>query len=183
MTNTVNNVIANNMKTIYDEDTIRNAVLDVAYSINKRELMNREPLAFICVLNGSFMFFTDLVKEIRNECYIDFMQVKSYKNGLHYEPQIIKDIDLDLNGKDVYIVDDICDSGNTLLYIENYLKSKYSVKSINKVALIHKTTSPVECIHGLKLENEAWLNGYGLDDLDGLKRNKKSISGYEINID
>ena len=63
------------MITLFTEKEIKNKVGEIAYKIKKNK--HNEPPVFICVLNGAFMFFTDLVKQVDN-CHIDFISAKSY---------------------------------------------------------------------------------------------------------
>jgi hypoxanthine phosphoribosyltransferase len=163
------------MITLFTEREIKNKVGEIAYNIKKRQ--HEQSPVFICVLNGAFMFFTDLVKQV-GDCHIDFISAKSYEGTSQGEIRILKSIDIDIEGKDVYLVDDIYDSGNTmnrLIKHLNYLKPK----SITPVTLFkkHYSNSP-DLIYGFELQNEHWLVGYGLDAADGTKRNLSHILGY-----
>ena len=86
---------------------------------------NKYPPVFICVLNGGFMFFTDLVKQIDIDIEIDFIRAKSYEGKDNSGGvKITKGIETDLQGKRVYLVDDLIDTGETikeiLFYLEDY---------------------------------------------------------------
>ena len=159
---------------LFTEQEIKNKVGEVAFKLKKNH--HNLPPVFICVLNGAFMFFTDLVKHM-GDCEIDFINAKSYQGTKQGEITIIDSIKVDIEGKDVYLVDDIYDSGNTMNKLISHLKA-YNPKSITPVTLFkkHYSNHP-DLIHGFELTNEHWLIGYGLDAENGLKRNQKYITG------
>ena len=122
------------------------------------------------------MFFTDLVKQI-GDCEIDFISAKSYEGTTQGEIRLLKDITTNITDKDVYLVDDIYDSGNTMNFLTKHLQ-QYNPKSIIPVTLFKKEYSKNnDLIYGFELTNEHWLIGYGLDAENGLKRNQKYITG------
>jgi hypoxanthine phosphoribosyltransferase len=163
------------MITLFTELEIQNKVGEIAYKIKKRQ--HDEPPVFICVLNGAFMFFTDLVKQVGN-CHIDFISAKSYEGTSQGEIRILKSINIDIKGKDVYLIDDIYDSGNTMNRLIKHL-SPNKPKSITPVTLFKRHTSKNDnLIYGFDLENEYFLIGYGLDASDGTKRNLPHILGF-----
>ena len=159
---------------LFTELELSNKVEEIAFNLTKRE--HKQPPVFICVLNGAFMFFTDLVKQV-GECEIDFISAKSYENTTQGEIRILKTITIDIEGKDVYLVDDIYDSGNTMNRLIKHLQY-HNPKSITPITLFKKHYSKhPDLIHGFELEDESWLVGYGLDDEKGLQRNLKHILG------
>jgi hypoxanthine phosphoribosyltransferase len=159
---------------LFTEKEIQNKVSELAYHIKKTK--HEEPPVFICVLNGAFMFFTDLVKQI-DDCYIDFIRAKSYTDTTQGEIRILKSIDIDIKGKDVYLIDDIYDSGNTMNRLIKHLNYN-NPKSITPITLFKRHTSKnPDLIYGFDLENEYFLVGYGLDGENDLKRNQKFITG------
>jgi len=159
---------------LFTEQEIQNKVGEMAYKIKK--IKHEEPPVFICVLNGAFMFFTDLVKHM-DDCHIDFIRAKSYDNTTQGEIYITKQIEIDIEGKDVYLVDDIYDSGNTMTRLIKNV-SYGNPKSITPVTLFKRYSSHnPDLIYGFNLENEYFLVGYGLDGENNLKRNKKYITG------
>lgn len=159
---------------LFTEQEIQNKVGEMAYKIKK--IKHEEPPVFICVLNGAFMFFTDLVKHM-DDCHIDFIRAKSYNNTTQGEIYITKQIEMDIEGKDVYLVDDIYDSGNTMTRLIKNV-SYGNPKSITPVTLFKRYSSHnSDLIYGFNLENEYFLVGYGLDGENNLKRNKKYITG------
>jgi hypoxanthine phosphoribosyltransferase len=163
------------MITLFTEREIKNKVGEIAYNIKKRQ--HEQPPVFICVLNGAFMFFTDLVKQVGN-CEIDFISAKSYNGTTQSEIRILKTITIDIKGKDVYLIDDIYDSGNTMNRLIKHLQYN-NPKSITPITLFKKQYSNnKDLIHGFELVDEHWLVGYGLDAADGTKRNLPYILGF-----
>lgn len=138
---------------------------------------NRCPI-FIGVLNGSFLFMADLLKEVEVDCEVGFIRVASY-HGIA-SSGIIKEtfgLPQDLAGKDVIIVEDIVDTGLTLRYILEKVKLQ-NPASIGVCSLLFKPTallSPIAELTyvGFEIPNE-FVVGYGLD-YDGLGRNLKDI--------
>lgn len=137
------------------------------------------PPVMVCVLNGGFMFFKDLVSQIKYDCEIDFIRVKSYKGTTQENFTITKNIETDITNKIVYIIDDFFDSGNTIEFIINELKS-YSPFSIIPVTLFKRYNSQptINLIYGETINSDEWLVGYGLNGDHNLKRNLPYILGY-----
>lgn len=174
------------MKILYNKEQIQAAVNKVATEISNKHYNDPNPPVMICVLNGAFMFFTDLVKALNIDCEIDFMRAKSYTDQSQSEVVILKDIETDIAGKNVYLVDDILDSGNTLRHIIKHYTTnpRMAPASITPVVLFKKQLSNIEkCLYGIELTNESWLCGYGLDGPNGLMRNRELIFGLEPEID
>jgi hypoxanthine phosphoribosyltransferase len=138
---------------------------------------NRIPV-FIGVLNGSFIFLADLLKEINISSEITFVKVSSYE-GDKNTGKIKEDIgvQMSLKDRDVIIIEDIVDTGNTLRYILDMVY-KEEPASVNVCTLLLKPKSlktKVEeiCYVGFEIPNE-FVVGYGLD-YNGLGRNLKDI--------
>lgn len=159
---------------LFTELELQNKIGEIAYQISKKE--HDFPPVFICVLNGAFMFFTDLVKRV-GDCEIDFIRAKSYEGITQSTVKVSKSIEIDISRKDVYLVDDIYDTGETMKELIKHL-SLNDPKSITPVTLFKRWSSHNhDLIYGFELENESWLVGYGLDDEKGLRRNLKHIVG------
>lgn len=167
------------MKKLFSKQQIEEAVSRIANQILDEN--NGEPPVMICVLNGAFMFFSDLVKEL-NHCEIDFIKVKSYQNQLQFDIKILNDITTDIKGKNVYIIDDILDSGNTMKAIIHHLEQKQP-HSIHPVTLFKKQENTWPIIYGFDITDEYWIYGYGLDGENGLYRNLTAIFGMSKEID
>jgi hypoxanthine phosphoribosyltransferase len=160
----------------FTEKEIQGKIKQIADLINQKQ--HTRPPVFICVLNGAFMFFTDLVKNI-GPCEIDFIRAKSYDGFEQTEIQIIKSCELDLIDRDVYLVDDIYDSGNTIKALIKHLSNE-KANSITPITLFKKWHSNhPDLIYGFELTDEHWLIGYGLDASDGTQRNLTYIKGIQ----
>jgi hypoxanthine phosphoribosyltransferase len=164
-------------QTLFTEEQIQTRVRSLALQISFHNNLEGRPVVVIGVLNGAFMFFTDLVRNMVIDCEIDFIQAKSYTDQTQDRVAILKDILIDIKDKDIYIVDDIYDSGNTMKCLINHLKEK-GPKSIMPVTLFKRHTAHMdELIYGFELNQEYWIRGYGLDGKGGLKRNQPYITG------
>ena len=123
-------------------------------------------LMVVGILNGAFIFMADLVREIGLEMEIDFIRVASYGMGTTSGTlRFTKDIELEIKGKDILVVDDIIDTGRTLAHLEQSLKDR-GAHSVHFCALINKKERrevevTVDYV-GFEIE-EGFLVGYGLD--------------------
>ena len=164
------------MKKIITQKEIQERITELASEIEQREdrYNHDQPPVFICILNGAFMFFSDLMKQYHGLCQIDFLRAKSY-NGRDNSAgvKITKDIEVAIQGKNVYIID----SGETMKEVFLHLNSQLP-KSINIVTLLKRKGSdhPMD-FYGFEI-NDEWVIGYGLDN-NGLQRNLPDI--YKIN--
>ena len=162
-------------ETYLSEEKILQRVKEIASAISK-DYAGKRPL-FIAILNGSFMFASDLFKNLTIEAELCFIKLASYK-GLKSSGNVVTSIGLedDLFGKDVIIVEDIVDTGKTL---HNFLPKllHQQPKSLKIAALLHKseaTEYPLELNYiGFDIPDK-FVVGYGLD-YDGLGRNLKEI--------
>lgn len=123
-------------------------------------------LLLVSVLKGSIVFMADLMRAITIHCKIDFMAVSSYGSGTTSgSVKIIKDLDIDLDGYDVLIVEDILDSGKTLNYILELLKGRHP-KSLKICTLFDKPDRRQVDLKadytGAEVPDE-FIVGYGLD--------------------
>ena len=165
---------------LFTEKEIQTRVKSLALEVSYRNNPENSSRVMIGVLNGAFMFFTDLVRNMKVDCEIDFMQAKSYLGQVQDRVDILKDVSIDLKDKDVFIVDDIYDSGNTMKRLVAHLETK-GPKSITPVTLFKRSFSNMDgLMYGFELQNETWLVGYGLDATNGTKRNQPFITGQII---
>ena len=123
-------------------------------------------LVVVGILNGAFIFMADLVREIRLELKIDFIRVASYGMGTTSGTlRFTKDIELEIKGKDILVVDDIIDTGHTLAHLEQSLKDR-GAQSVHSCALIDKKERREVAVTvdyvGFEIE-QGFLVGYGLD--------------------
>ena len=125
-------------------------------------------IIFVSILNGSFMFTSDLVKHINLDCLIDFMQVSTYGDETVSSGTLIikKDLSFDISGKHVIILEDIIDSGYTLYKLTEYLQKK-SPASLKIATFIDKPARREYEIKSdyvaFELNDDYFIVGYGLD--------------------
>ena len=112
-------------RVLFSEEELHRRVAEIAAEID-RDYAGREPL-LVSVLRGSFVFMADLVRQIHLPCTVDFMAVSSYGAGTASSGQvrIIKDLSEHIEGRDVIVVEDILDSGNTLSYLLHVLEARH----------------------------------------------------------
>jgi hypoxanthine phosphoribosyltransferase len=157
------------------EDEIKAKISSLAEMIDLD--YNSKTPVFLPILNGSFMFGADLLKQVSIPCKVSFVKISSYV-GTVSSGQIKTLIGLDesLFNQDIIIVEDIIDTGQTLQKIVTELKS-LGTKSVEVISLLRKKTAREKGIAvkylGFEIEAE-FVVGYGLD-YDGLGRNLKDI--------
>lgn len=124
-------------------------------------------LILVGALKGAFMFIADLARSIKIPSQIGFVGVSSYGSGTESTGKITvtKQLDIDIEGKDVLIVEDIVDTGWTLQFISNYLKS-FNPRTLKICSLIDKRERrevDVVVDYACHKVSEGFLVGYGLD--------------------
>ncbi len=161
-----------------DESRIQNAIKDLANRLNQD--LAEEDLVFVAVLNGSFMFAADLFRQIKLPAQISFVKLSSY-SGTQSTGTMNRLIGLneDLRGKTIVLLEDIIDTGNTLVELIQQLGDLHA-KSVKIVSLLFKPEAykkeiPIDYI-GIEIPNE-FIVGYGLD-YNGFGRNLACI--YKI---
>ena len=149
----------------------------IAKKISAEHNGDRTPVVMVGLLNGAFMFYADLVRNLGIDVECDFMRVKSYigkkKQG---DIQILKDLETPIKGKHVYLVDDILDSGNTMNALIELLEVRHPA-SISIVTLLTRETSPIPkqaSYHAFTIKDE-WVVGFGMDNDKGYARNYRSV--------
>ena len=150
---------------------IEKAVTVVAEQITS-DYAGREPI-LIGVLNGAFVFLSDLVRRITLPIQIDFIRVSSYGSCDHSSGHIhlVKGIELDIRNRDVLVVEDIVDSGLTLKYITAYVGS-FDPQSLKICTLINKherRQADVRIDYTCHAIKKGFLVGYGLDYAEGYR--------------
>jgi hypoxanthine phosphoribosyltransferase len=146
-------------------------IANIAQSLNE-DFAGKKPI-FLAILNGSFMFAAQLMKSIRLDCQITFLRVSSYQ-ATESTGKVLQILGLNesLAGRDVIVVEDIIDTGLTMIEIKKQLLGQVPA-SLSIVTLFQKPEAlqqPIEIQHvGFELENKFVL-GYGLD-YDELGRN------------
>ena len=150
---------------LFSEEQLRNKVQEIGKQIEK-DYAGQE-IMLIGVLRGSFVFMADLARAIDLPCTLDFMSVSSYGKGTKSsgQVQITKDLSEDITGRNIIVIEDILDSGNTLSYLLEILKARKPA-SIRLCTLLDKPerrVKPVE-VHYSGFEiPDAFVVGYGLD--------------------
>ncbi len=147
------------------EEEIKSRVFELGKQIS--EDFGGEDIVVIGLLKGCFMFIADLMRAIDSHVEVDFMAVSSYGSGTvsSGEIKVKKDYSIDIEGKNVLVIDDILDTGRTLAFVKDYLSVK-SPKSIKICTLLDKPdrrTSKVNVDYiGFSVPDQ-FVVGYGLD--------------------
>ena len=164
-----------NLKKYISDQDITKRVKEISNEIS-RLYCDRNPI-LIGVLNGSFVFLSDLIRHINIHCEIDFIKISSYK-GKKFVGKInmTKGLDLDIKDRNVIIIEDIIDSGRSIKYLYDYI-SNLNPKDIAVISLlakksVSKLNFKIDFI-GFEISSE-FVVGYGLDYNQKL-RNLKSI--------
>ena len=152
-------------KVLLSEEELHAKVAELGAQITKD--YEGKNLLLVTVLKGAVVFLADLMRTIDQPAEIDFMVVSSYGSGVKSSGvvKIVKDLDINLEGKDILIVEDILDSGMTLDYIKGMLQDR-NPSSIRICALLDKPERRLADISadwtGFQIPNE-FVVGYGLD--------------------
>ena len=152
------------IKVLISSSKIKNKVSKIAQKINKD--FKSKQLVVVAVLSGSVVFCSDIIRKLNVDFEIDFIRVSSYKGKKSSgKIKFLCDTVIDIKGKDVLLVEDICDSGRTLSYIkELFIKRK--ANSVKICTLINKKVEKYKQIKidyfGFEIDNE-FIVGYGLD--------------------
>lgn len=165
---------------IVSEDDIARRVLELGAQITAD--YEDKPLLLIGVLKGAFMFMADLTRAIDLRLEVDFMAVSSYGNSTKSSGivRIVKDLDLELDGRDVLVVEDIIDSGLTLNYLRKNLLSR-NPSSLEVCAMFVREgrQAPETDLKYIGFEiPPQFVVGYGLDAGERY-RNVREIRSFE----
>jgi hypoxanthine phosphoribosyltransferase len=147
------------------EKKIQDRVRQLGRTLN-RDYKGKVPI-FIGVLNGSFIFFADLIREITIDCEVDFFKLSSYGDAKisSGDVRLLKDLNCEVTGRDIVIVEDIVDSGLSIDFIKKLILHQ-NPKSFAVVTLLYKKDAvkipcPIDYI-GFKIPSD-FVIGYGLD--------------------
>lgn len=160
---------------LISEETIRQRVRNLAREISA-DYKGKIPI-IIGVLNGSFIFFADLFRELTIEAEVDFIKISSYQNKTSSSGtvRLLKDISCDISSRDVLVVEDIIDTGLSMKFLKHRLED-CNTNSVKFVTLLTKdytkTEEPIDYI-GFTVPDK-FVVGYGLDLAQKL-RNLKGI--------
>ena len=150
---------------LFSEEQLKARVREIAGQID-RDFAGKDPM-LISVLRGSFIFMADLMRSITLPCTVDFMAVSSYGAGTTSSGQvkITKDLSESIEGRDIIVVEDILDSGNTLSYLLQILQARHPA-SMKLCTLLDKPDRRIKPVHvdysGFSIPDE-FVVGYGLD--------------------
>ena len=153
------------LKVLYSEEQIKARVAEIGDALFE-EFQGRNPL-FLGVLKGSFVFMSDIVRACQIKSDIEFIAVSSYQNGTTSSGvvRILHDLQQDITDREIIVIEDILDSGNTLYFLKNYFLTK-GAKSVTIVTLLDKPsrrTKPITADYaGFEVPDE-FVVGYGLD--------------------
>ena len=157
-------------KDIFDElmseEEIERTVSGIADKVNAD--YEGKTLVVVGILKGSCVFFADLLRKIKvDDCQIDFIAASSYSSGSASSGNIrlLKDVNCNLRGKDVLVVEDILDSGNTLSFIREHLLEK-GADSVKICTLFDKPSrrkKPITPDYCGRVVDDLFIVGYGLD--------------------
>ena len=153
------------LKVLVTEEELKARVAELGQAIYER-FEGREPL-FLGVLKGSFIFMADLIRAVQLKSDLEFMTVSSYANATESSGRvrIVQDVQHDITGRDIIIVEDILDSGNTLAYLKEYLLGK-GAASFTIATLLDKPSRRTKAVTadfvGFVVPDE-FVVGYGLD--------------------
>lgn len=153
---------------LLDRDDIETITTKIAKGLDEKyEHSNSLPIV-VGILKGGAPFMCDIVRKMKTIVSIDFMSVSSYEGTKSTgKLNMHMDISLDIEGKDIILVDDVVDTGLTSYYLIKYLKEQRKVKSVTTVFLVDKPANrkydvPVD-FYGIRYEGNDYLIGYGLD--------------------
>ena len=148
------------------KDKIKKRIKEISKQLYKM-YRDKNPV-FIGVLNGSFIFLSDLVRECDFDCQVDFIQVKSYTGEKSSgKVDLVKDISLDLNGRSIILVEDIIDTGLSIEFIRKHILS-FNPKDLIIVSLLSKKMN-----YNLKFNI----------DITGFEIDSKFVIGYGLDLD
>lgn len=150
---------------LISEETLEKRIAELGKQIT--EDYDNKDLLVVGILKGANIFMSDLVRKINTKMMMDFMVVSSYGSGAVSSGvvKIIKDLDFDIEGKHIVIVEDIIDTGLTLSYLKEYLENRHAA-SVKICSLLNKPSrrqNHVEIDYlGFEVPDE-FIIGYGID--------------------
>lgn len=171
-------------KILFNNEMINKKTKELADLVSKYYKNNTQPVILVGILRGCLPFLAQFMLNLSIECMLDFMYVESYsgKTQVMSKPKIRMDVVNNVKGRDLLIVEDIIDSGNSLLKIRCHLLEK-GAKTVKIVTLLDKKCKRVANIDsdwfGFEVQ-DYFLVGYGLD-YDEKLRNLPYVGIADIN--
>ena len=153
------------LEEMISEDEIKQRLKELGRQITE-DYKNKTPI-LIAVLNGSFIFIADLIREMDIECEVDFIKLSSYMNETKSSGtvRLVKDISCNITNRDIIVIEDIVDSGLTVQFLKNRMEGS-GPTSVAFVTLLHKEeVSEIDFdldYVGFRIPNK-FVVGYGLD--------------------
>lgn len=169
------------MKLLYSKEKIAARVKALAVEV-KREYADKKDFLCVGVLNGAFMFYADFVRHLGDNAICAFIRLSSYEDSTTSSGRVrlIWDFTEEIMGKDILVIDDICDSGHTLKYLRDYFLER-GAKAVKVVCLLDKPKARINAekpdFAAFELEGDEFIVGYGLDD----KRRYRNLDGVYVN--
>ena len=153
------------LKVLLSEEQLHQRIQEMGDELFEK-FRDKDPM-FVGVLNGCFVFMADLVRAAQLKSEVEFISVSSYKNATKSSGvvEITRDLQRDITGRDIIVVEDILDSGNTLYFLRNYLLAK-GARSITVVTLLDKPSrreKPIKDDYAGFVVPDEIVVGYGLD--------------------
>ncbi len=171
------------LKLIINENSIKNRVKEIAKKISD-EYKALDNVIVIGILKGAFIFLADLIRHFDFPVQVDFIRIASYGSSTETSGtiKITKDVELNIEGKNVLLVEDIVDTGLSLEWVINYLKSKNpaSLKVCVFIDKKERRECEVQIDYTAYVIEQGFLVGYGLD----YSENHRQLNGvYEVIFD
>ena len=165
------------VEVLVSREQLRARVAELGAEITKDYAERSDPPLLVGVLKGSAFFLADLIRSLDCDLHIDFMSISSYAaSGRSGVVRILKDLEQNVAGRDVILVEDIVDTGLTLTYLRRTLETR-GTRSLSTVALLDKAVRrivPVELEYRGFDTPDVFVVGYGLD-FQGRYRNVPDI--------
>ena len=151
--------------TLFSEEQIQQRIKELALKISE-DYKSTVPI-FIGVLNGSFLFMSDLIRYVKLDCEIDFFKLSSYGDAKISSGRVklLKELNCEVNGRDIIIVEDIVDTGLSLRYIEKL----FANKKPNSMKVVSLLVKPESLKYKVKIDYigfeipDKFVIGYGMD--------------------
>ena len=152
-------------------------ILGLSYTINNYCNHQGGGIVFVCVMKGGFMFFSDLIKNIKYPIEVDFVKCSSYDGQSQKKLEMHYDVETNVKDKTVFLVDDILDSGNTMNELKDHYM-KLGAKQVETVSAVYKENVDFPdhlFIYQQPTNVNPWYIGYGMDGPKGYSRNLDTI--------
>lgn len=155
---------------------IEERVLDIAENLNSIYEDNADDVLFCPILQGAVPFFVDICKGITFAPAVDYVGITSYEGRDQKEFNVYKMPNAKLaEGKTVWLIDDIADSGKTLNFLKGIF-TQYGAKEVKTCTLLKKKSCPVDIdFYGFEVEDDQWVWGYGMDLDNSVGRTESAI--------